>query len=90
MIDLLRPPAVLVYHGVGSEEGDSARLIVEPGRLESHIRFLQRVGYRFLTAEELLDEGRPRARTAVLSASRRVMKSARKMRRIGMQPRSAR
>jgi peptidoglycan/xylan/chitin deacetylase (PgdA/CDA1 family) len=67
MIDFLRPPVVLVYHGVGSEEGDSARLVVEPGRLESHVRFLQWLGYRFLTAEELLDEGRPRARTAVLS-----------------------
>jgi len=68
MIDgLLRPPAVLVYHGVGSDADDPARLLVAPDRLESHVRYLQRRGYRFLTAEELLELGRPSARTAVLT-----------------------
>jgi peptidoglycan/xylan/chitin deacetylase (PgdA/CDA1 family) len=68
MIDrVLRPPAVLAYHGVGRAIEDSARLLVEPDLLESHVRFLQRRGYRFLTAEELLEEGRPRPGTAVLT-----------------------
>ena len=68
MIDgLLRPPAVLVYHGVGPDADDPARLLVAPDRLESHVRYLQRRGYRFLTAEELLELGRPSARTAVLT-----------------------
>jgi peptidoglycan/xylan/chitin deacetylase (PgdA/CDA1 family) len=65
---LLRPPAVLVYHGVGTAtDGDDARLLVSPERLESHIRFLQRRGYRFSTAEELVGRGRPEVGTAVLT-----------------------
>jgi peptidoglycan/xylan/chitin deacetylase (PgdA/CDA1 family) len=64
---LLWPPALLAYHGVGSATADPARLLVEPNLLESHVRFLQRRGYRFLTAEELLAEGQPRPRTAVLT-----------------------
>lgn len=68
MIDrLLRPPVVLAYHGVGPPAADPARLLVEADLLESHVRFLQGRGYRFLTAEELLDEGRPGPRTAVLT-----------------------
>ena len=68
MIDrLLRPPVVLAYHGVGPPQADPARLLIEPDLLESHIRFLQERGYRFLTAEELLDEGPPGPRTAVLT-----------------------
>lgn len=64
---LLRPPVVLVYHGVGTAPDDDARLLVSPQRLESHIRFLQRRGYRFTTAEELAGNGRPQAGTAVLT-----------------------
>ena len=68
MIDrLLRPPAVLVYHGVGPAEGDDAKLLITLERLESQIRYLQKRGYRFLTAEELLEEGVPRNRTVVLT-----------------------
>jgi peptidoglycan/xylan/chitin deacetylase (PgdA/CDA1 family) len=54
---LLRPPAVLVYHGVGRPKGDPKRLLTSPEHLESQIRFLKRRGYRFLTAEELLEQG---------------------------------
>jgi peptidoglycan/xylan/chitin deacetylase (PgdA/CDA1 family) len=68
MIDrLLRPPAVLAYHGVGPPDGDNARLLITLERLESHVRYLQRCGYRFLTAEELLEEGEPGNGTAVLT-----------------------
>ena len=68
MIDrLLQPPVVLAYHGVGPPAADPARLLVDPELLESHVRFLQRRGYRFVTAEELLDEGPPGPRTAVLT-----------------------
>jgi peptidoglycan/xylan/chitin deacetylase (PgdA/CDA1 family) len=64
---LLRPPAVLAYHGVGSAKVDNARLLITIHRLESQIRYLQRRGYRFLTAEEILEEGQPRNGTAVLT-----------------------
>ena len=64
---LLRRPAVLVYHGIGPPDGDDARLLVTAERLESHVRFLQRAGYRFVTAEELIVEGGLRARTAALT-----------------------
>jgi peptidoglycan/xylan/chitin deacetylase (PgdA/CDA1 family) len=67
MIGLVRRPVVLVYHGVGPPEGDPKRLLVSLEHLEAHIRLLQRLGYRFLTAEQLLDEGGPRPRTAVLT-----------------------
>jgi peptidoglycan/xylan/chitin deacetylase (PgdA/CDA1 family) len=64
---LLRRPAVLVYHGTGPPDGDDARLLVTPERLESHVRFLQRAGYRFVTAEELIVEGGPHGKTAALT-----------------------
>ena len=65
---LQRPPAVLAYHGVGSARDDDARLLITLHRLESQIRYLQRRGYRFLTAEEILEEGQPRGgKTAVLT-----------------------
>ena len=68
MIDrLLRPPVVLAYHGVGAAAADDARLLIEPKLFESQVTYLQRRGYRFLTAEELLDEGPPGPRTAVLT-----------------------
>ena len=44
--------------------------MVTPARLESQVRWLRRLGYRFLTANELLDEyggGAPEPRTAVLT-----------------------
>ena len=67
MIAVVRP-VVLVYHGVGPPEGDPNKLLVSLEHLEAHIRLLQRLGYRFLTAEELLDEGGPpRPRTAVIT-----------------------
>ena len=60
MIDgLLRPPAVLAYHGVGPADGDDARVLITLDRLESQIRYLKRRGYRFLTAEGILEEGAP-------------------------------
>lgn len=71
MIDrLLHPPALLVYHGIAAatDGDDPGRLLTSPELLEAHLRFLQRRGYRFLTAEELLDEGGgPRPRTAVVT-----------------------
>jgi peptidoglycan/xylan/chitin deacetylase (PgdA/CDA1 family) len=68
MIDrLLKPPAILVYHGVGPAAADPNRLLVEPHLLEAHVEYLRRRGYRFLTAEELVGEGPPRPRTAVLT-----------------------
>ena len=67
MIVRVRRPVVLVYHGVGPPVGDPKRLLVSIEHLESHVRLLQRLGYRFITAEELLDEGGPSPRTAVLT-----------------------
>ena len=67
MIAVVRRPVVLVYHGVGPPVGDPKRLLVSLEHLEAHVRLLQRLGYRFITAEELLDEGGPRPRTAVLT-----------------------
>ena len=68
MIDrVLRPPAVLAYHGVGPPDGDDARLLITLDRLESQIRYLKRRGYRFLTAEGILDGGAPGNGTAVLT-----------------------
>jgi peptidoglycan/xylan/chitin deacetylase (PgdA/CDA1 family) len=66
---LLRRPVVLAYHGVGRVDpaDDPKRLVISPERLASHVRLLQRRGYTFLTAEELLDAGGPRPRTAVLT-----------------------
>jgi peptidoglycan/xylan/chitin deacetylase (PgdA/CDA1 family) len=66
---LLRPPALLVYHGIAAatDEDDPRRLLTSPQHLEAHLRFLQRRGYRFLTAEELLGQGVPQPRTAVVT-----------------------
>jgi len=65
----LHPPALLVYHGVAeaTDRDDPKRLLTSPEHLEAHLRFLQRRRYRFLTAEELLGEGSPRPRTAVIT-----------------------
>ena len=64
---LLRPGTVLAYHGLGPPHGDDARLLITSERLEAQIRYLQRRGYRFLTGDELVDEGEPGNRTAVLT-----------------------
>jgi peptidoglycan/xylan/chitin deacetylase (PgdA/CDA1 family) len=69
---VLRRPVVLVYHGVGdvTDAQDPRRLIVSPAHLEAHIRLLQRRGYAFVRACDLLDAGvetSPRAGTAVLT-----------------------
>jgi peptidoglycan/xylan/chitin deacetylase (PgdA/CDA1 family) len=58
---------VLAYHGVGPPHGDDARLLITLDRLESQIRFLQKRGYRFGTAEELADGGEPGPGIAVLT-----------------------
>jgi peptidoglycan/xylan/chitin deacetylase (PgdA/CDA1 family) len=55
----MKRPAVLVYHGVARSGDDPKRLLVSPEHLESHVRFLKRRGYRFLTAQELLVHGAP-------------------------------
>lgn len=64
---LLRRPAVLVYHGVGDagDGDDPKRLLTSPRHLQAHVRFLQRCGYGFATAEEV--EGRPRRGHVVLT-----------------------
>jgi peptidoglycan/xylan/chitin deacetylase (PgdA/CDA1 family) len=68
MIDrLLRPATVLAYHGLGPPDGDDARLLITPERLEAQIRYLQRRGYRFLTGDELVVEGEPGNAVAVLT-----------------------
>jgi peptidoglycan/xylan/chitin deacetylase (PgdA/CDA1 family) len=67
MQSFLRPPAVLAYHGVGRPNGDPKRLLTSPEHFESQIRFLKRRGYRFLTAEELLEEGGAEAGVAALT-----------------------
>lgn len=58
MLRMPRPPALLAYHGVGrtTQGADPYRLVTAPEHLDAHIRFLRRFGYRFLTAEQLLDE----------------------------------
>ena len=66
MIDgLLRPGTVLVYHGLGPP--DEARLLITLERLESQIRYLQRRGYTFRTAEDVVDDGQPGKGTVVLT-----------------------
>jgi peptidoglycan/xylan/chitin deacetylase (PgdA/CDA1 family) len=61
-------PFVLVHHGVGAvtDAEDPDRLVVSPEHLESQVRLLLRLGYRFVTAEELIERG-PARRTAVLT-----------------------
>ena len=72
MIGSLRRPVVLVYHAVDDvpRKHDPRRLVTPPRHLEAHIRMLRRLGYRFVTAEELLVDGHvlpPPERTAVLT-----------------------
>jgi peptidoglycan/xylan/chitin deacetylase (PgdA/CDA1 family) len=63
---------VLVHRGVNHvDDGvDPVGLVVSPEQLESQLRFLQRLGYGFVRADELADrwpDRRPPARTAVLT-----------------------
>jgi peptidoglycan/xylan/chitin deacetylase (PgdA/CDA1 family) len=53
----VRRPVVLVHHGVGlvSDGQDPDRLVVSPAHLESQLRLLLRLGYRFVTAAEALE-----------------------------------
>lgn len=64
-----RHPLVLAYHAVGEAPAgdDPQRLVVSPAHLRAHIRLLGALGYRFSTAEALLDGRRDGGRTAVLS-----------------------
>jgi peptidoglycan/xylan/chitin deacetylase (PgdA/CDA1 family) len=65
----LRGGVALAYHGVDDldDAADPARLVVSPRRLDAHVRLLRRLGYRFVTAEQALDAGGLRRRTAVLT-----------------------
>lgn len=58
---MIRPPTVLVHHGVGdaAPESDRVGLVVPPDKLRSQLRLLMRLGYRFRTAEELLADSLP-------------------------------
>lgn len=65
-------PVFLCYHGVNRVDpaDDPVRLVADPEHVEAHIALLQGLGYRFLTAEALLDAfggSRPRGRVAVLT-----------------------
>ena len=65
------PPVVLAYHGVGPPPADDRwGLLIEPELLRAHVVALKRLGYRFVTAEELVDEcgrGRPARATAAIT-----------------------
>ncbi len=64
------PPPALAYHGVNEidAQDNAMDLVRAPALLEAHVRLLQRLGYRFLTADEVLDSGRLLAHgTAVLT-----------------------
>ncbi len=68
----LHPPVVLVYHAVDdvAAQADPSMLVTAPRHLEAHVRMLLLRGYRFFTAEELLDEfggHRPPPQTAALT-----------------------
>jgi peptidoglycan/xylan/chitin deacetylase (PgdA/CDA1 family) len=67
----LRRPVVLAYHGVNAVPADDRLdLVMPPERLAAQVRALQRLRYRFMTADELVDlgpGGPPPAGTAVLT-----------------------
>jgi peptidoglycan/xylan/chitin deacetylase (PgdA/CDA1 family) len=66
---LLRPVTV-AHHGVNrvAPQDNPLSLVMAPELLESQVRTLQRLGYRFRTAEEVAETGAPQARgTAVLT-----------------------
>jgi peptidoglycan/xylan/chitin deacetylase (PgdA/CDA1 family) len=62
---VLRPGAVLVYHGLGPP--DEGRLLITRERLEAQVRYLQKRGYSFRTADELVGDGPPGEGTVVLT-----------------------
>ena len=69
---VLGGPVVLAYHAINHIDPaqDPHRLVTAPEHLASHVRALQRLGYRFLTAGELLErwpDGRPRGRVAAIT-----------------------
>jgi peptidoglycan/xylan/chitin deacetylase (PgdA/CDA1 family) len=66
--DRALPPITIAYHGVGrvSRADDPLGLVMAPELLESQVRALRRVGYRFRTATEIAG-GRPPRGTAVLT-----------------------
>ncbi|MGH2754666.1 MAG: polysaccharide deacetylase family protein [Actinomycetota bacterium] len=66
---LFRAPVVLAHHGVAEvdDASDPNTLVVSPKNLESQIRWLQRSGYTFATAEQLDPAIPPAPRTAVLT-----------------------
>jgi peptidoglycan/xylan/chitin deacetylase (PgdA/CDA1 family) len=55
-MNLARGPVSLAYHGVNvvSSADDPVRLINDPATLAAHVRLLQRLRYRFVTAEHLI------------------------------------
>lgn len=59
----------LAYHGVEyvGDADDPTRLCVAPEHLEAHVRLLTRVGYRFVTAREVLEAGGLAPREAALT-----------------------
>lgn len=64
----MRRGIALAYHGIGDVDDatDPMRLVVSLSHLESHLRLLLRLGYRFVTAEEVLAAGRvPRGAAAL-------------------------
>jgi len=71
-LSVLRAVA-LAYHGVDDVGGtvpvadDPHRLLTSPDHLRAHIRLLRRLGYRFVTADDVIAAERPPGRVAVLS-----------------------
>jgi peptidoglycan/xylan/chitin deacetylase (PgdA/CDA1 family) len=63
--ELLRPPVVLVYHGIGGSA--PSRLLTPVDLLERHVRWLRRRGYGFAAARDLDPASPPRRATAVLT-----------------------
>jgi peptidoglycan/xylan/chitin deacetylase (PgdA/CDA1 family) len=64
------PPVTVALHGVNvvAPEDNPQSLVMDPERLASQVRTLQRLGYRFMTADEVAATGRPQPRgTAVLT-----------------------
>jgi peptidoglycan/xylan/chitin deacetylase (PgdA/CDA1 family) len=71
-LSVLRAVA-LAYHGVDDVGGtvpvadDPHRLLTSSEHLRAHVRLLRRLGYRFVTADEVIGARRPAGRVAVLS-----------------------
>ncbi len=65
----MRRGVALAYHGIGraGDGEDPLKLVVSVEHLESQVRLLQRHGYRFLTASEVVAEGGLRPRAAALT-----------------------